>query len=471
MIGHLRFHRRLLVRGLLLAGGELLVRPGTTWARVLAQATPPAATPEATALPSTPVGRQLAWVVAQVNSGIVELTAEEVVAHFAPTFLQTIPASQLIHALREFAAAAPIAVEDYRELPDGTKAVALVATVTDDRWVVTIGIEPAEPHRITELGFAPFVPPATPEALPSWTEFDRRWTAFAPKANFLATEFIDADAKPVHAVNAGQRLAIGSAFKLYILGELARQVAAGTASWDEELAIEEGWKSLAGGDMWRLPAGTRRSLRTYAEQMISVSDNTASDHLLFFLGRENVEAAQATMGHGDPRVNVPFLSTREWLVFKLASSEADIDAYLTAPVAEKRRILAEEVATVAVSAGEATSWQTPRRIEEIEWFASAEDLGRAMAALLGWSRQSGLEPVAEILAINPGLPFDPATWAYVGYKGGSEPGVLNLTWLLQRADGRTFVMTAGLNDPRASLDETQAFLLLQSAARLLGQQS
>ncbi len=35
-----------------------------------------------------------------------------------------------------------------------------------------------------------------------------------------------------------------------------------------------------------------------------------------------------------------------------------------------------------------------------------------------------------VLGINRGLQWPDDKWAYVGYKGGSEPGVLNLTLLL-----------------------------------------
>ena len=69
--------------------------------------------------------------------------------------------------------------------------------------------------------------------------------------------------------------AIGSAFKLYVLGALARAVADGDATWQERLAIRDAWKSLPSGAMRDEPAGSAFTLRHYAEQMISVSDNTA----------------------------------------------------------------------------------------------------------------------------------------------------------------------------------------------------
>jgi beta-lactamase class A len=208
-------------------------------------------------------------------------------------------------------------------------------------------------------------------------------------------------------------------------------------------------------------------VRYFAEQMISISDNTAADHLLAHLGRENVEDYQARMGHSNPALNEPFLSTREMFTIKLALTAENIQRYVDANPAERRRQLTDEIDPLTVTTAQANGWTRPRSIDTVEWFASAADLCRAMSSLKALSEQPGLEPVRSILAINPGVPFDPAVWTYIGYKGGSEPGVLNLTWLLQRADGRWFVVTAGLNDPAKNIDTNGAVTLLQSAADLL----
>jgi hypothetical protein len=45
--------------------------------------------------------------------------------------------------------------------------------------------------------------------------------------------------------------------------------------------------------------------------------------------------------------------------------------------------------------------------------------------------------------------------------------VLNLTWLLQRADGRWFVLTVGVNDPTRAIDPDGVLRLVAPAAALL----
>ena len=116
---------------------------------------------------------------------------------------------------------------------------------------------------------------------------------------------------------------------------------------------------------------------------------------------------------------------------------------------------------------QAAKWTAPRFINTIEWFASPADLARAIGLLVAQSRRPGLGPVSQILAINPGIPFDPATWPYVAYKGGSEPGVISTTWYLRRSDGRAFVLSIVLNDPHGGISTSAEVSVAQAAANLL----
>ena len=47
----------------------------------------------------------------------------------------------------------------------------------------------------------------------------------------------------------------------------------------------------------------------------------------------------------------------------------------------------------------------------------------------GGARRPATAPVLDVLAINPGIADATGAFAYIGYKGGSEPGVLNLTYV------------------------------------------
>ncbi|MDP9000817.1 MAG: hypothetical protein M3O46_11975 [Myxococcota bacterium] len=108
-------------------------------------------------------------------------------------------------------------------------------------------------------------------------------------------------------------------------------------------------------------------------------------------------------------------------------------------------------------------------IDSIEWHASAEDLCKLMVDLHAQAEATPTARVGAILSINSGIPDDKKQYAYIGFKGGSEPGVLNMTFLLQRArDGKWFFLTAGFNDTSAPIDEAKAIAAEATAREFLG---
>lgn len=81
-----------------------------------------------------------------------------------------------------------------------------------------------------------------------------------------------------------------------------------------------------------------------------------------------------------------------------------------------------------------------------------------------------MEELRRVLRINGGIPFDKKVWPSVAYKGGSEPGVLNLTWLLERNDGALFVVSIGWNDTKASVDTNTMIGLARGMVDLLAKE-
>jgi hypothetical protein len=71
--------------------------------------------------------------------------------------------------------------------------------------------------------------------------------------------------------------------------------------------------------------------------------------------------------------------------------------------------------------------------------------------------------------MNPGIPDEKNQYKYIGFKGGSEPGVFNTTYLLQRArDGKWLFLTVGFNDTSAAIDEPKAIAAVVTAREYLG---
>ena len=129
-----------------------------------AQDAAPATASPAAAMPATPVGGQLAWVLAQLNGGAAALTEAEVTARFAPAFLATfLPAPALLDLLRQTAAQyAPVTVTGFAFPPTDTGAVALVELATGERGAVYLTVEADPPHRVTRLDLAEAPAPPSP---------------------------------------------------------------------------------------------------------------------------------------------------------------------------------------------------------------------------------------------------------------------------------------------------------------------
>jgi hypothetical protein len=93
-----------------------------------------------------------------------------------------------------------------------------------------------------------------------------------------------------------------------------------------------------------------------------------------------------------------------------------------------------------------------------------------MATLGTRANQAKAAPLRAVLSKNPGLPIDRTVWPFIGFKGGSEPGVLVSTWLLRRKDNRWFFLTANFDDTSTAIDQDAALYLAAAAAGLLAKE-
>ncbi len=80
-----------------------------------------------------------------------------------------------------------------------------------------------------------------------------------------------------------------SAYKIYILAELFRKVYAGDCKLSDRLPLTEEIKSPGSGILQVIDGGTSLTLKDYATLMMILSDNTATDVLFTFLGRDNIK--------------------------------------------------------------------------------------------------------------------------------------------------------------------------------------
>jgi beta-lactamase class A len=288
--------------------------------------------------------------------------------------------------------------------------------------------------------------------------------ALPGRTGFMVTELDElGNARLLETHNPDEQFAIGSTFKLYILAELANQVKAGERKWSDVAPLAHRSFSSPGTGKW--PKDSPMTLHTLASFMISVSDNSATDSLLFTLGREAVERRLATIGHSDPDHTLPFLSTVE--AFALKANPALRDRFLKSSEAAQRDLIEKEAAALALDKiDNAQLSKGPASIDNIEWFASPTDLLR----LLNSIRAQKNDEMMAIMGINPGMsPAGAAKWRYIGYKGGSEPGVISMSFLLQAKSGKWYVVTGSWNDASKEVENSKFAALMERLVSAVGE--
>jgi hypothetical protein len=406
----------------------------------------------------TPVERRAADVCAQFRK-----TPGEYEKLFAPSFLALAPPDKLTEIFAYYFTQGGRCTQVKPSEVDSPLA-GKYDLIFEQGYSVpaTLRVTPDEPHLLEGLLLG--VPVKLSATLASVVEGLK---ALPGETNLLVVKLDEKGATPIIAHNAERELALGSAFKLYVLSELVRAVNARERKWPDAVPLEARFASLPSGMLHTWPAGAPVTLHTLASLMISISDNTAADQLLMTLGRERVEAMLAATGHAKPELDVPFLSTLEMFKLKGDPAGKSATAYLALDAKGRRDYLAGPIASVRREDIKPYADGRPVYVDKIEWFASATDMCR----LLDWlRRQTETDKTArEILAINPGaglvIPHD--KWQYVGYKGGSEPGVLNMTYLLQSKRGDWYAFSIGWNNPQGALDSTKLFTLVQQVLQLI----
>ena len=412
---------------------------GASSAQVAAEVVEPEQTPQ----------QLLSWAIEVVNQG-GELASEDIEQRFAPEFLRELPVAKVQATFKQLAERfAPIALKQESEVPPNG-AVALLETKAGPMRA-EIALSGTTPRKITLLGIMPWSEPAK-----SYDEARALLQKAGDKSSLLVAEVVDGRCKPQQASDERDSLAIGSAFKLWVLLALDTKMRADKSlTWNSKIVIDDKLKSFPSGELQDTPAGTEVSLREAANKMIAISDNTAADHITQLVGREAVERAQRDAKHARPEANIPWLTTRELFALKLQNDDAELAAYRGANVAAKRKLLAG-LASRPLDPNLVAGWTSPRALD-IEWFASTSDLCNVMATLGGRAQFEPESELLQALSQSTGIPIQDEAFKYVGFKGGSEPGVMSLAWLVQRNDGRWFVVAMTVNDTAKALDD-QAIL-------------
>ncbi|HEY1605675.1 MAG TPA: serine hydrolase [Allosphingosinicella sp.] len=401
-----------------------LAAPGT--------AQPPAAAP-AVLQPSAGLAARAGDLVGLLNG----TTPPEQL--FSPAFFAQVPATQVAAIMANLRAQYGRALK-VDHVDSGSANSGVVSVRLEHATLrLTVSIEPQPPGRIVGL-------------LVSGVDIDNDNAAAIatalkalPGETALSVATLGQAAPAPSTTLAGDRpMAIGSAFKLFVLAELVREVKAGERHWADVVPLDR--RSLPSGQLQDWPRGSPITLHSLAALMISRSDNTAADTLLHLLGPEKVEQLLPALGVSAAARDRPFLSTRE--AFAVKTDSAALARWRAGDEAARRAMLPALDSTEIDPAALAGP---PHAIDSVEWFASTDDLVRT----LDWLRRNADPTALGILAINPGLPQAKDGFGYAGYKGGSEPGVIAMAFLLRRRDGSWRAVAAIWNDPAAPVDESR----------------
>lgn len=424
----------------------------------------PSISASAVALPDTVLGEHAGWVIDAINGA--KVTRAEAESRLSAPMLDQITGADLIGVFTQLGSQSPwvpTAVQDA-----GDQAIIIVTPASGDALDMQIVVDGDD--LIAGLLFTPSAGNRTPAA--SWSELETTVNGFAADTTLTVTDLATGDriaaAGEGSAVSDERSQPSGSMFKLYVLGAVADQIASGDLAWDTALTVTDDVKSLPSGELQDVPSGTTVTVQEAAEKMIVISDNTATDLLMATVGPAALAQALVDMGHHDPALNIPMLSTRA--LFQLGWG-TDVQARaawnVATTAADKREVL--DALPTGLPTVVATDVVTPVWQDGLDWFATPDDLVAAHLALQEMAATDAGAPLRGILSANSGLGDLGAAWSYIAFKGGSSVGVLGGSWYLERADGHAFAITiqGSTSDPAQLADQATFFGQVQDAIALL----
>lgn len=401
------------------------------------------------AKPAPTIDRRIDQLVPLIKG---EITPE---SFFSPTFLAALPSAQFKAISASITAQYGQPTRIVSATPTRSNGATVKLAFEKAIATVEVDVEPGAEGKVIGLLISGFE--VTGDSLEA---ISAEFAALPGGSGFLLAALNDdGRISPIASRNPDQQFAIGSTFKLYILAQLVSEVRAGKRQWNDVVPLTHHSFSSTATQGW--PKDSPVTLHTLAGWMISVSDNGATDTLLWLLGREAVEQKLASIGHSAPDKTLPFLSTVE--AFALKADAPLRTRFLAASEAQQRVLLDKEAAQLTLEKATGGSiGGAPASIDTIEWFASAQDIGNLMRHI----RMQRDDRMMAILSINDGLGAAAAKkWRYVGYKGGSEPGVISMSYLLQSPAGKWYIASGSWNDTQQEIDKARFAALME---RLVG---
>lgn len=302
-----------------------------------------------------------------------------------------------------------------------------------------------------------------PPVINKWSDIDAEIKKTGARYSYQATKVVGGvpggppgKCVNVAGTNTDMSLPLASIFKLYVLLAVAETIKAGKASWDDQLTITKEGKAVGSAGLDKRPPGSHVSVRELAQQMISASDNMATDMLIGHVGTHAVEQALVAGGHHDPASMTPFPTMHE--VFSVGWGRPDLrEQWKQAATPQARTQLLKQTDGHPYDP-DPTRSRWPASKFGLEWFGSASDICRVHAALQAIA-VGPAAPVKDILSALPGIDLDQTKWHYIGAKGGNLPGDLTFSWYAVDYTGQPWVVSFQLNWPEYRSPTAAGWLL------------
>lgn len=294
-----------------------------------------------------------------------------------------------------------------------------------------------------------------PPKIEKWADIDTELTKSGARYSYQIAKVDDGRCTKVAGTNTDMSLPLASIFKLYVLLAVADAVKAGTVTWTDTLTITKEAKAVGSPELDDLPPGSTVTVRDAAQQMISASDNMATDLLIRRLGPGAIERALVAAGHHDPASMTPFPTMHE--LFSVGWGQPNLrDEWKQASPQARAQLLQQTNSRPYEPDPKRT--HTPASDIGAEWYGSAADICRLHAALQA-AAVGEAAPVKDILSAVPGIELDRKQWPYIGAKAGNLPGDLTFSWYAVDRTGQAYVVSFQLNWPQFRSKTAAGWLL------------
>ena len=372
---------------------------------------------------------QTRWALGLLEEDAGVIPEEEFAERFDQAFQEQVSAFELSVGIGPLRVTGPYTVT-HAAVSEGVGRAASLSLHSEQRpLILSIGLD--DEGRI-QLLFYQDDTSGEPPPISSWSDLDAALADLGAEAQVVVGEVRDGSCRLVRTTEGlpegGEARPTGSVFKLLVLAAAVDAVEAGELAWDEELTITEADKSLPSGVLQDREEGSTVTVQEAAELMISISDNTATDLLIAAVGQDRLRSSAEQAGVDPDRVT-PLQTTRELFILGWGVEQDVRDRWSGAATPQERRAvlddLPQDLSVVDVAAVTTPVWQ-----DGVDWPLTGAEVCSIHARLQQQSGTGAGGPVREILATNPGGQV-PDGVTYQGFKGGSAPGVLALSYYVE----------------------------------------